>query len=237
MPTALTYTTYVNELQTLAQFNADDLDFTTNLPSAINYAEDRINRELDLLNTVASNSSLKLTANSRQLDITTANINVLEKVNIITPATVVNPELGTRNPCTFYSEEFLDWTYGSSSNPGVPIAYNRLNDHTLLFGPFPDATYTVELVGTVWQTPLSADNPTTWISTYVPELLLAASMIWMSGFMRNFGSQADDPKMAQSWETQYQELVKSAGIEDARRRFKSAGWTSDLPDPLTPSRE
>jgi hypothetical protein len=238
MPVALTYDAYVAELQVLAQFNPSDPNFTANLPSALNYAEDRINRELDLLNTIASNSSLALTAGTRSLDITDANINVLEKLNVITPYTQADPDLGTRNPCTFVTQEFLDWTYGSNSVTGVPVNWTRQSDHILLFGPFPDQAYTVELVGTVWQQSLSAGSgtQTTWISSYVPELLLAASMISMSGSMRNFGSQADDPRLSQSWETQYQTLMKSAQVEDARRKFKSQGWTSDLPEPTTTPR-
>ena len=236
MPTALTYDSYVAELQVLAQFNSGDPNFTANLPSAISYAEDRINRELDLLNTIASNSSLALSAGSRSLDITEANINVLERLNIVTPASQTSPDNGTRNCCLPVSQDFLDLVFGSNAQKGLPIYFNRQNDHILLFGPAPDQDYTVELVGTIWQTPLSATNATTWISTFVPDLLIAASMIFMSGFMRNFGSQSDDPRMAQSWETQFGLLIKSAQVEDARRKFKSSGWTSDIPNPINPPR-
>lgn len=238
MPVALTYTAYLAELQALTQFNPDDPFFTQNQISALNYAEDRINRELDLLNTVASNSSLALTAGTRSLDITAANVNVLQKVNIITPATTTNPETGTRNPCVFVAEDWLDLVYGSNANEGMPINWTRLNDHVLLFGPFPDANYTVELVGTVWQQSLSIGDgsQTTWISSYLPELLLSASMVFMSGAMKNFGSQADDPRMSQSWETQTQELMKSSQTEDARRKFQSQGYTSDIPQPTAAPR-
>lgn len=233
---SLTFDQYVAEMLVLTQFNPDDPEFTTNLPSALDYSQDRINRELNLLNTVVSNSSLALTAGVRSLDITPANINVLSQVNLITPAAQTNPEAGTRNSVTIASKSFLDIVYGSAANPGLPINFALLTDTDLLFGPFPDAAYTVELTGTMMPESLSASNETTWVSTNIPDLLIAASMVFMAGFMKNFGAQSDDPKMAQSWESQYTTLRDSVAVEDARRKFQSIGWSSDLPNQFNPPR-
>jgi hypothetical protein len=62
---------------------------------------------------------------------------------------------------------------------------------------------------------------------------MAASMVFASGYMRNFGSQADDPRMSQSWESQYQLLKASAQTEQARQRFESWGWSSGNPQKET----
>jgi hypothetical protein len=105
-----------------------------------------------------------------------------------------------------------------------------------MVGPYPDAAYNVELIGTVRPTPLSPTTTSTWISTYLPDLFLAASMIQMSAFKMNFGAQSDDPKMAQSWETQYVTLRDSAATEDAMRKYYATGWTSDLPNQFNPAR-
>jgi hypothetical protein len=43
-------------------------------------------------------------------------------------------------------------------------------------------------------------------------------MISVSGFQRDDGAQADDPKLAISWESVYQELKGSAMEEEQRRR-------------------
>lgn len=239
MPAALTYSSYVAELANLSEFNATDPNFVTNLPHAINYAEDRINRELNLLSTVTSNHTLSLTPGSRVLDLTPININVLSQINIITPSTEPNPELGTRNVCIPTTKAFLDAVYNSGSAgdiEGLPVNFAMLTDKVILFGPFPNAAYTVEVTGTIWVPPLSSANNVTWISTYLPELFLAASMVQMSGFMRVFGSQSDDPQMAVSWETTYSSLRDSASAEEARRKFQSSGWTSQLPSPTTPPR-
>ena len=64
-----------------------------------------------------------------------------------------------------------------------------------------------------------------------------ASMIYVSAYQRNFGRQSDDPQMAQSYENQYTNLLKSAFIEEARKKFQSAGWASySPPAAATPTR-
>ena len=40
------------------------------------------------------------------------------------------------------------------------------------------------------------------------------------------GSQSDNPQQAQSWEAQYQGLIKSAEMEEVRKKFAGPGWTS-----------
>jgi hypothetical protein len=67
--------------------------------------------------------------------------------------------------------------------------------------------------------------------------MIMASMIYVSGYQRNFGRQSDDPAMAQSYESQYQALLKGAIVEEYRKKFESGGWTSMSPAVVsTPSR-
>jgi hypothetical protein len=43
--------------------------------------------------------------------------------------------------------------------------------------------------------------------------------------------------MAQTYEGQYQSLLKGATVEEFRKKFASAGWTSMSPSPVaTPTR-
>jgi hypothetical protein len=56
-----------------------------------------------------------------------------------------------------------------------------------------------------------------------------ASMIYISAYQRNFGKESDDPQMAMSYENQYQLLLKSAGVEEARKKFESSAWSSQSP--------
>lgn len=68
-----------------------------------------------------------------------------------------------------------------------------------------------------------------FISQYLPDLMVMASMIYISAYQRNFGKESDDPQMAMSYETQYQLLLKSATVEEARKKFDAAAWSSQSP--------
>jgi len=229
MPLGLTYTTYKTQIATLAVVEETDPNFLITLPMAIDYAELRICRDLDFLFTSASNSSYACTPNNRQITIPQGTFVVTEQINIITPAGTVNPEQGTRNPLLPTTKEFLDAVYGSPTSAGVPKYYCAFNDNLFLVGPFPDQSYQVEIVGTTRPAPISALNPTTFISSYLPDLFVMATMIYITGYQRNWGAQSGDPNMAQSYEQQYQLLLKGAAIEEARKKYEAAAWSSQSP--------
>ena len=64
----------------------------------------------------------------------------------------------------------------------------------------------------------------------LPDLFVAASMVFMSLYQRNFasaqGQSGNDPMMGGNWEAQYQSLFASAATEEARKMFAAASWTS-----------
>lgn len=237
MTTGLTYTQYVNEIATLAVVQPTDPNYVAILPQMITYAENRMYRDIDFLFTSTSLLGNSLTTGSRSLTIPQGTIVVSEQINIITPAGQQNPDIGTRNPCLPVTKEWLDAVYGTSTITGIPQYYAPFNDNLFYFGPFPDANYYVEIVATYRPASLSDTNPTTFISLYLPDVFIMASMIFISGYQRNFGRQSDDPAMAQSYESQYQALLKGAMVEEARKKYESTGWTSQSPSPVaTPTR-
>lgn len=231
------YVTYVNQIALLAVVDPADPNFVSNIPSMIEYAELRILRDLDLLVVSGSIEGYFLTVGSRQITIPMGTMVVSEQINVITPYPVSDPELGARNPMTPTTKEYLDMVYGDSSVTGLPEYYVPFNDNLFLVGPFPDANYYVEIIGTVRPPPLSVSNPTTFISQYLPDLFTMASMVYVSGYQRNFGRQSDDPQMAQSYEQQYKTLLEGAVKEEVRKKYESVGWSSMDPSPLaTPTR-
>lgn len=237
MPTGLTYATYKTQIATMAVVSETDAAFLVVLPMMIDYAELRICRDLDFLEFSESNSSVACTPNSRQVTLPTGTFVVSEQINIITPAGTADPEQGTRTPLLPTTKEFLDAVYGSSASAGVPKYYAPFNDNLFLLGPFPDAAYQVEVVGMVRPETLSASNTTTFISQYLPDLFVMASMVYISAYQRNFGRQSDDPQMAVSYESQYQTLLKGAAIEEARKKYEASGWSSQSPAVVaTPTR-
>lgn len=236
----MNYTEIVTEWANLAAYATDDEGFVANLPTAIAYAEERITRELDLMAANITDATELTTANSRifNLPTTYGTFLILFDVNVITPASVPAAS-GTRTPLVPASQAVLDTLYGSSTGAGVPQYYCWVTQNTttvdqpqLILAPWPDDTYRMEIVGRVQPGALSASNTTTWLSINLPALYIAAGMIQISGFMRNYGAQADDVRQAMSWEQQYVTLRDSAVTYQARARFGGASWTSKPLEPM-----
>ncbi len=237
MTTGLTYSTYVTQIATMAVVEESDVNFQKILPQMITYAENRLCRDLDFLFTSISVTGYSLTNGNRTLTIPEGAIVVSEQINIITPVGQTNPNLGVRNSCLPTTKEFLDIVYGDSSYKGLPTYFVPFNDNLFLFGPVPDANYSVEIVGTYRPASLAPTNSSTFISQYLPDLFIMASMIYISAYQRNFGRANDDPQMAITYESQYAALLKGAAVEEARKKFEASGWTSQSPSPVaSPSR-
>ena len=224
---SFTYPTYVIDIANLLVIPPTDPNYLTVLPNIIDDAEQRIYRDLDLLSTIIRDQSATLTANSRNFTFPQHFV-VSESINVFTPAASTT----TRNQLVPVSREWLDAVWGNevaASTPSIPQYYAMITDQTIIVGPPPDTSYTMEIVGTIRPTPLSAANPTTYLTLYLPDLFISASMVFGYGFLKNFSSMADDPQGAVSWEGHYQKLLVSANIEEVRKRYASQAWSSKQP--------
>ena len=230
---SLTYSTYVQQIATMAVVPVTDPNFTIIIPSMIDYAELRMQRDLDFLSTQISNSSYSLTASSSTLTIPTSAFVVMETFEVIDGS-------GNSAPLLPVTKEFIQNVYGTGSSTGLPqyfavyggdSATTGLTSQNMIIGPIPDLNYSIRLTGTVRSAPLSATNTQTYISVYLPDMFIMASMIYISAYQRNFGRMNDDPQMAQSYEGQYQALKASALVEENRKKFEAAAWSSYSPAP------
>lgn len=197
------------------------------LPRAIEDGEQRIYRELDLLGTYEADSSAALTPNTRRFTLPTdaGTFIVVTQVSVFSPA-------GTRRQLLPVSKEFMDacWpTDAAPFTPAVPVNWCPFDQSSIFVGPAPDSAYGVEITGTIRPDPLSSTNPTTILTTYLPDLFLAAALVSFIGFQRDYGQASDDPKLAMSWEGKYQTAFGSAAVEQARIRFASQGWGARMP--------
>ena len=123
------------------------------------------------------------------------------------------------------------------ASPSVPSYYAMITDQQIIVGPPPDATYKLEVVGTIRPVPLSSSNQTTYLTLYLPDLFMTAALIFASGYQLNFNAMGDNPQQSVSWETHYQPLLQSANIEENRKKYVSQAWSSKQPAPLaTPPR-
>jgi hypothetical protein len=169
---------------------------------------------------------------------------VSEQINLLTDAsgnaaTTTNPDACVRVPLLPTTKEFVDAVYGSAltADRGQPKYFVPFNETLFFVAPTPDQAYPVEVVGTYRPNSLSSTNTTTFISLYLPDVFIMASMIYISAYQRNFGRANDDPQMAITYESQYQALLKSAMVEEARKKFEASGWSSQSASPVsTPSR-
>lgn len=233
---SLTYSTYVTSMANLMpQDSTTNANFTTMLPNMIDDAELRLYRELDLLSTIARDQTAALSPLTRTFTLpqSSGRFVVVDGINVFTPAGLTT----TRNPLTPISREAMDALWPSSTGASVPQYCSMVTDQLIYVGPWPDAAYTVEVVGTIRPQALSTSNVTTILSTYFPDLFIAASMVFAAGYMKNFGAMVDDPKMGVTWEGHLQTLLASAHIEEMRKKFTSQGWSPKEPAPIaTPPR-
>lgn len=239
----MNYSQIVTALSELTGIPADNADFLAILPSAFAYADGRIYRELDMLVANVRDSSTSTAALSRNFNLPTSvgTFLIIDGINIITPASTA-PESGTRNPLQPVSRDFLDLVWPSTTGATLPQYFAYISQNTYLsggaaqsqviFGPWPDDTYRVEVVGKIQPAVLSSTNTNTYLTDNLSDLYVACAMVFLAGYMKNYGAAAvDDPKQAITWEMQYTQLRDSAGTYEARKRWSGASWTSKQLEP------
>jgi len=259
--TPLTYNGYVTQIATMAVIQtttvsgvvtgANDPAFNAIIPQMLNYAELRIQRDLDMLPALTLNTTYSLSANNNLLAIDPNDFvtirTITYKASPTGPASYGGVPL---LPCT---KEFLDNVFSDPTIVGPPTYYAMAGGdastggttaNNIYVGPWPDQSYSLTIRGlqrvpTLYKyaDTAHANTTATFISTYYPDLLIMASMIYISAYQRNFGRQNDDPQMAQSYEGQYQALLKGAVTEENRKRFQGDAWSSLATSPVaTPTR-
>lgn len=235
---ALTYNQFTTRLANFIVVPVDQLEYVEALPSIIDDAEQRLYRELDLLSTRVRATGL-LTSGNRNFSLPTGSgtFVVVEQFNVITPQSITNPDAGTRNPLTPCSKEVLDVLWPSAQPAALPKNFAPISQTDWIVGPWPDASYTMEVVGTIRPAPLSASNQTTFLSVYLPDVFFAAAQVMASAWQINFQAAGDNPSQSLTWESHVGTLLSSAIVEETRKKFASEGWTSKAPDRLaTPPR-
>lgn len=254
----LSYNAYVQNLavmavaitsETAGVWSFVDPDLQTILPQALNYAELRIQRDIDFLQARSSNT-YTLTQGNNVLQIPVNDFFTIETLEVTqnSGATVVNS-----SPLVPVSKEFIQNCYAGAASADTPRYFAMIGDTfgdgadsflNILLGPVPNYAYPVRAFGVVrlpslakYATNGQADTSYTWISQFLPDMLMMASMIYISAFQRNFGSTSDDPAMGQTYEKQYQALRLGAISEENRRKFNESAWSSySTPVSATPTR-
>jgi hypothetical protein len=254
----LTYNQWVLQVATLAvaqvqstsavyQFIDTSLNAIT--PQILSYAEGRIQRDLDLLASQTSNL-YALTAGSNILSLPIDDFLIVQTVEWIQTN---GSQIINSFPLLAVSKEFIQNVYGGLVSAAPPQYFAMYGDNfgdgadtynNILLGPAPNYAYQIRITGTIrtpslysYATDGPANSTYTYISAYYPDMLLMASMIFVSAYQRNFSSTSDDPQMGQTYEKQYQALRLSAIAEEQRKKLMGSGWTPySTPTAATSSR-
>jgi hypothetical protein len=256
----VTYDQIIEALQVLGAIplNSEDTNFQRIVPAMFHYADGRIYRELAFLATDVI-TPVPLTAMEREVALP-LNILTVRSIGVCSPSGApsrnsrrfyperISPEaldlywpqpnfkpamprkyalIGTRVPPS---------TQPNPSPPGTqplpPIYFPETFSYVVRFMPSPDRAYTMEVFGGVEPEILSPTNPETFLSRYYNELFIACCMVYITGYQRDYGAQADDPQRAVSWEGQYQTLKAGVASEAGRLRGEGPGFT-----PLPPAQQ
>jgi hypothetical protein len=224
-----TYTQFVSSIENRMAIS-NPTAFLVELPNIIDAGEQRCYREIDMLDARIVDATGSLTAGSRSFTLpqSVGRFVVVEQINVIVPSTATLATGGVRVPLTPISRDGLDNLWPSETPlpaPSIPEFVAPLTSQIYRVGPSPDANYQVEVEGTGRPSPLSATNTTTLLSLYLPDLFFAACMVVAAAYQKNFGASSDDPKMAQSWEAQYDIAAKSAMTEEFKKKFSGSAWS------------
>jgi hypothetical protein len=254
----VTYAEYVAALQFLAVMQDANGQALLNqiLPQVISYSELRLYRNplLDFLAARTTDTTQITTRGIRSVPIP-PQIVVVEEVSLLLPAnTRPTAALGVpagmqRVPLLRTTQPWLDLTWPTESLVQAPVPFETYyalfseeettvgddpipGASSFLIGPTVDDAYYVEVNGTFRPAPLSEANPQTFISIYLPDLMISTSMVWICGMQKNFGAAADDPRSALYWEAIVREQLQSSQVEEARKKSLSVGSSSYAPTPL-----
>lgn len=168
----------------------------------IQVAEERIYRDIFTMNQGAGVAPLETAIN------TTINANGV--VPLPAGYLGVHHLLVSLNNCTFElvrkNAEFI-YTKHAFRAPSSAPEYFAREGTNFIFGPFPDSEYAI--TGIYWQRfpPLSATNPTTWMTQLTPLMLLQACNAAVAGFLK-------DSAMIQFWEAEYSRTIQSFLMAD-----------------------
>lgn len=250
----MNYDEIMSALMTLAAvpLNAEDDKFQRIIPGTFLYADGRIYRELNFLaNDITQ--PLTLIANERET-LLPADVLTVRSINVCTPVGAITAN-SRRHPLDRISTEALDIFWPQANfKPGIPKKYSIVGvrpplavlpqppqtgtqpappnfaPERFVYGlrvyPSPDRAYTAEVFGGVQPKVLSQSNPETFLSAAYPELFIAACMVYITGYQRDYGAASDDPQRAMSWETQYKTLREGVALEAAIQRGEGPSFTA-----------
>lgn len=151
----------------------DEATFVAEIPNFIKKAEKRIYDDTQLL--VARKNSTSTTTASQQY--------VQTPDDFLAPYSMAVTVAGSYTTLIFVDETFIREVYPAPTTTGLPQHYSMFDHDTMLLGPTPDQTYTVELHYFYYPTSI-VDSSTSWLGTNAEGALLYGSLLEAYRFMK-----------------------------------------------------
>lgn len=199
----LTYTTLIGRIR--AYLERNDADTLAEIPYAIGLAEIRCARELKTLLTVATVTSRFQTGlavypkPARWLELISFNYGIGATATAIERTTLLQR-----------AYDYIRAYWPNSSVTAPPQFYADYNYTDWIVAPTPDEDYPFEV--RYYQRPeaLSESNQTNWFTMYTPDLLLFASLLEMTPFLKV------DERIP-TWQAMYDRSLQALGVQQGRR--------------------
>lgn len=206
MPSAMTYNSLLNDLRAYLERGATfatDPTVYEQLPSLINMAERRLARELKILGTatVVSSTMQAGTASYAKPDRWRETISI---------------RIGTGSGFEVTKEvyprayEYMRTFWPNQTTRGEPRFYSDYDYSNWFIAPTPDQDYPYEIIYYELPALLDDTNQTNWLTEYVPNILLYASLLEAAPFLKN-------EEIIPVWEGFYNRALASLNGEDIRQ--------------------
>lgn len=197
----MTYNSLVQ--QTLDYLDRTDIATTNEIPNFIYQAEQRICRESKTLGIVMYVTSAF-----------TPSVAVYQKPANWRRNITLNFGTGTgnntRNQIVLRSYEFLRDYWPDDTQTGQPQYYCDYGFSNYLVAPTPDMSYPFEFAYLALPEPISAINQTNWLTNYAPDVLLYATLLEATPYLK-------DDERVPIWERYYQRGLESMNTQDDLR--------------------
>jgi hypothetical protein len=177
-------------------------DLTTVIPDLIAICESRIARDLRIRRQITA-GSLTTTANTQSTALPT---DFLEAENLSIISGGVNRNL------EYVNIERMDLAYPVGSGNGVPVVYT-FEGASVLWGPVPDASYTINLYYYARLSPLST-TLTNWLLTNYPDVYLFGSLAEAADYTQS--------KNIEKWEAKYKQAITELQKSDNASMFSGS---------------
>lgn len=190
------------DLQTAVANWLNRTDLTAYIPDFIALAEARIARDLRLRSQVTS-TTISTVAGSQAASLPTG---WLEFENVSVSS---SPDV----QLNYVNIQHLDTKFPNNSYTGCPVVYS-IEGQQILFGPVPDAVYTVNVLYYKRLDALSV-TPTNWLLTNHPSIYLFSTLAESAPFLK------DDDRIL-IWEQKYKADVDKLQIIDTSGQFSGS---------------